>query len=95
MRKVSNSIPANESPRIGTPVPNICKEIRNQQDECGIGDNYKKLPYDINTSVGNGESGNRGIRESGNPGIGESGNRGIRESGNRGIREPGNRGIQN
>jgi hypothetical protein len=23
-------------------LPNICKEIRNQQDECGIGD--KKLP---------------------------------------------------
>ena len=41
MRKVSNSIPASESPRIGT---QIFAEIRNQQDECGIGDNYKKLP---------------------------------------------------
>jgi hypothetical protein len=28
----------------GLALPNICKEIRNQQDECGIGDNYKKLP---------------------------------------------------
>jgi hypothetical protein len=36
MHKVSNSVPANEGPRIG--APNICKEIRNQQDECGIGD---------------------------------------------------------
>jgi hypothetical protein len=43
MRKVSNSIPANESPQIGSQII-ICKEIRNQQDECGIGDNHKKLP---------------------------------------------------
>ena len=37
MRKVSNSIPGND----GLALPNICKEIRNQQDECGIGDNLE------------------------------------------------------